>query len=142
MQAEDLVFRLLQSEISAPIRRNVRVGKSDIAFDGFARSGNAITLIEVKLLKNAVFSTALIQQSVLVASELSSQVHTSMDAQLKLLLVFVIDTGKDDGEGEIRERIQTVMEDAVHVRLEKQLNFELTHRIYQLDEIKKAFGIA
>ncbi len=139
LQAEDLVFRSLQSESNISFQRQVRVGKLDFPFDGIARLKNEMLLVEVKFVKSISFARRMIQNPILLAAGFADELKKLSGIQVSLLLAVVIDVPRGE-EDALRLQLNKAVEEAKAAMISKEIQNRVTLRVFPLDELKASFG--
>ncbi len=129
--AEELVFAKLAKEFGPEIQREVKPLGVDrgYVFDGIVFDRSAMTIIEVKFVRNAIIHR--LQDTINRIEGSLANLSNSDRRKIKLLLAVVTDQ-----EGSINERIAQQLE-----KLKIKASFSIELRCYNLSELEKEFEI-
>ena len=129
--AEELVFAKLAKEFGTEIQREVKpLGvERGYVFDGVISDRSAMTIIEVKFVRNAIIHR--LQDTINRIEGSLSNLSNAERRNMKLLLAVVTDQ-----EGSINDRITQQLEN-----LKKKASFSIELRFYNLSELEKEFEI-
>ena len=129
--AEELVFAKLAKEFGPEIQREVKSPGIDrgYIFDGVISDRSAMTIIEVKFVRNAIIHR--LQDTINRIEGSLANLTNSERRNIKLLLAVVTDQ-----EGSINGRIEQQLEN-----LKKKVSFPIELRTYNMAELEKEFEI-
>jgi len=124
--AELFVLNKLEKELDVPIQRDMmlKVGRSQVIFDGVAQVGTKLTCIEIKYMRNRNSLNSSMWENLIHRFE--ALYHSLSDNQKKSFsVIFAIVT--DEDLMEIKEHIEKRME---------RLSFPVDIRVYNFDSLR------
>lgn len=131
-RSEDLVLRIIESDLGGNLERNVNIGgeKKMIYFDGVLVDNKRVTAVEVKLLRTPLIKIDLLDTIIQQAEKLNA-IANDYYLDFRLILAVVHDFGEDEEN--------KIYEDLAERLVESKIKSEI--RLYEVKKLWKRYGI-
>jgi hypothetical protein len=132
--AEGLIFIKLATEFPRPIEREVRVGAAggSYIFDGVVFDRSAMTIIEVKYMRQGLFPSSYLHQVLDRIQKTVTTFENSTVPKVRVLLALVSD---EAGPPSNSARMNALVD-----RFRSEFSFAIEIRLYNLNDLKREIG--